>query len=243
MSIIKTDAIILKGFKYGDSSKIVTIFSADSGKFSAIVKGVRNSKSKFSGVFETMNYISLIYNKKENRDLQIISNAECVSTFPEIKENFEKLMIAYKLSDLTSRMMFEYDVSNEVFHLLLNVLTALNNTKTKFDILYVMYQVKFAIIQGINPVQDTEPRNFLEQKFVLRDKDSVSSKNLFSDDSVKIAVNNLEKAEPFDIEKVEIEDSLVNKLQNAYDFHYMIHSDRYGINRSRQIIDELLKKQ
>ena len=100
MSSLKTEAIILKGFKYGDSSKIITLFSQDIGKFSAIVKGVRNSKSKNSGVFENMNLVNVLFNKKDNRDLQFISNAECISSFPKVKENFEKLMVAYKLLEL-----------------------------------------------------------------------------------------------------------------------------------------------
>ena len=76
MNNLKTDAFILSGFKYGDTSKIVTLFSEEAGKFSAIVKGVRNNKSKLGGVFENMNHVNVIFSKKENRDLQFISKAE-----------------------------------------------------------------------------------------------------------------------------------------------------------------------
>ena len=130
MNSLKTDAFILSGFKYGDTSKIVTLFSEEAGKFSAIVKGVRNNKSKLSGVFENMNHVNVIFTKKENRDLQFIPKAECISSFSAIKDNFDKLMVAYKLLELTSKMMYEYDVSKEVYHLLKEAFYCLveNNT-------------------------------------------------------------------------------------------------------------------
>ena len=242
MSNIKTEAIILKGFKYGDSSKIITLFSAEAGKFSAIVKGVRNSKSKLSGIFETLNHVSVIFNRKDNRDLQMISNADCISAYPNVKENFEKLMTAYRISELTSSMMFEYDVSKEVFTLLRDVLETLELSEKNFALLFVLYQVKFSFIQGINPGRTEETRNFLDNKFVLRDKDSVSRENLFDSKEINDAINELNKTEPFEYERVKIDEKLLDRLQNAYDFHFMINTGKYGFSRNRQVIEELSKK-
>lgn len=242
MSNIKTEAIILKGFKYGDSSKIVTLFSSDTGKFTAIVKGVRNSKSKLSGVFETMNHVSVIFNKRDNRDLQSISNAECITSYPGIKDDFEKLLTAYKLLDLTSRMMYEYDTSEEIFTLLSNVLNVLNSAQSNYDVLYLMYQIKFAIIQGIKPAQNIESRNFHDENFVLADKDSITSKNLFSGNEIYDAMKILEKKEPYQCESVDIDTKILDRLQNAYEFHFMVNEGKYGYSRNRQIIEELSKK-
>ena len=242
MSNIKTEAIILKGFKYGDSSKIITLFSSDTGKFTAIVKGVRNSKSKLSGVFETMNHVSVIFNKRDNRDLQLISNAECITSYPGIKDDFEKLLTAYKLLDLTSRMMYEYDKSEEIFILLNNILNVLNAAHYNFDVLYLMYQIKFAVIQGINPAQNIESRNFHDGNFVLSDKDSLTSKNLFSGNEIYEAIKVLENEDPYQYENVNIETKILDRLQNAYEFHFMVNEGKYGYSRNRQIIDELSKK-
>lgn len=241
MSNIKTEAIILKGFKYGDSSKIVTLFSAETGKFPAIVKGVRNSKSKLSGVFETLNHVSVIFNKKDNHDLQLISNADCISSYPGIKDNFEKILTAFKISDLTSRMMYEYDKSEEIFTLLRNVLNVLNTAKSNFDVLYLMYQIKFAVIQGIKPTRNIDSRNFLGNKFVS-DNDTRSSENLFSGTEINEAIRELENEDPYQCESVDIESKILDRLQNAYEFHFMVTEGKYGYSRNRQIIDELSKK-
>lgn len=240
MSSLKTEAIILKGFKYGDSSKIITLFSQDIGKFTAIVKGVRNSKSKNSGVFENMNLVNVLFNKKDNRDLQIISNADCLSSFPKVKENFEKLLVAYKLLELTSKMMYEYDVSKEVFVLLKNVMINLDLADSNFEILYLLFQIKFAFIQGISPINDNS-RNFLQNNFVLNDKDMITSKRLYLDEKLNIKITELLETEIRDFKKITVDKETFTKVQNTYDFHFMINSGKYGYSKNKQIIDELNK--
>ncbi len=39
MSIIKTEAFVLKSLKYGETSKIVTLFTKDFGKMNVVVDG------------------------------------------------------------------------------------------------------------------------------------------------------------------------------------------------------------
>ena len=48
-------------------------------------------------------------------------------------------------------MMYEYDVSKEVFVLLKNVMINLDLADSNFEILYLLFQIKFAFIQGIKP--------------------------------------------------------------------------------------------
>ncbi len=241
MSNIKSEAIVLKSFKYGETSRIVTMFSDELGKFSAVIKGIRNAKSKIGGVFETMNHVNIMFNKKDNRELQFINNADCISSFPKIKDDFDKLMTAYKFSELTNRMMYNYDISREVFDNLRSALYILNSGKTNNDLLFIMYQVKFAVIQGINPVILNDERNFHDGNIVLKDKDMNYSRNLFTESKMVNAINMLYSAEYNDAESIEISGDLTTKIQNAYDYHYMSVAEKYGHNRSRQIIDELTK--
>lgn len=239
MSNIKTEAIVLKSFKYGETSRIVTLFSDELGKFSAVVKGVRNSRSRIGGVFEAMNHVHVIFNKKDNRDLQYVNSADCIASFPKIKENFDKLMTAFKLSELTNRMMYNYDSGKDVFQLLKKSLYLLEKSVAKFEMLFILYQVRFAVVQGINPVPDE--RNFHENNFVLNDKDYRFSRNLFTGKEMMSAVQFLLNSEIDDYIHVEIDEATVKKIQNAYDYHFMSVAEKYGQSRNRQIIDELTK--
>lgn len=241
MNSLKTDAFVLSGFKYGDTSKIVTLFSEDAGKFSAIVKGVRNNKSKLSGVFENMNHVNVIFTKKENRDLQFIPKADCISSFSAIKDNFDKLMIAYKLLELTSKMMYEYDVSKEVYLLLKEAFYCLNNAQTNFDLIFLLYQIRFSIIQGIDPVNN-KIGNFVDNNFVLKDRENFAKGNMFFDNIKKMYIEMLNKKSFSDIELIDKDKELVKQIQNAYEYHFMTSIGKYGFSKSNQIIDELNNK-
>ena len=112
MQIIKTDAFVLKSFKYGETSKIVTLFTKDHGKLNAIVKGVRNYKSRICGTMESMNYISAVIYLKESRDLQLVSNAEYKRSFKGIVNNIDKIEIAYNIIELLNKSVVENYVNN-----------------------------------------------------------------------------------------------------------------------------------
>jgi DNA repair protein RecO (recombination protein O) len=110
MSLIRTEGIILKTFKYSDSSKIVTIFSKNTGKFNALVKGTRNFKSKTTGIYDLINKIDVHFNKKETRDLQVISKAEILDSYGVLKSDFDCLGIAYRIIEIINLSLFRKDV-------------------------------------------------------------------------------------------------------------------------------------
>lgn len=239
MNSLKTEAIILKGFKYGDSSKIITLFSEEIGKFTAIVKGVRSSKSKNGGVFENMNLVNVIFKKYDNRDLQIISNADCLSSYSKLKDNLEKLLIAYKLLELTSRMMFEYDKSKEVFYLLKETMFNLDEADSNFEVIYLLFQIKFAFLQGINPISD-DSRNFVSNYFV-RDNNGMNFNEVFLNKNYDLVILNLLNMEMKNFNNIKMDKNDILRIQNAYDAHFMNCLGKYGLTKNVQIINELNK--
>src|ERR1035438_8785520 len=79
--IIKTEAVVLSKLNYGDSSSIVTLFTKEYGKLSAMLKGGRNPKSKISLIVDPINYLEVIFYNNPSRDLQILSSADFKAHF------------------------------------------------------------------------------------------------------------------------------------------------------------------
>ena len=88
MSLIKTEAIVLRSANYRDKSKIVTLYTKSHGKLGAIAKGVRDSKTRWGGVLQSMGYLNILLYYKENRTLHLLSSAEYIKTYSGIYENF-----------------------------------------------------------------------------------------------------------------------------------------------------------
>lgn len=142
MNVVKSMALVIKSMKYSDTSKIVTLFSIDSGKFNALVKGGRNLKSGFLGKLDSISIVNVIFNKKENRDLQVLRDSEVVCSFKKIKSDFNKLAIAYEIVSLVDACFHDYDKSESAFEIILKVLNLLENSNGNYNSILIFLKLE-----------------------------------------------------------------------------------------------------
>lgn len=69
--IIRTDAVVLRGMDYGETSRILTLFTRRHGIIGAIAKGVRRPGSRFGSTLQPLSVIQAVYYYKAERDLQL----------------------------------------------------------------------------------------------------------------------------------------------------------------------------
>ena len=87
--IVKTDAIVLNSMRFGDTSKIVWVYTKEYGKVSIIAKGAVSLKNKYGGSLEPLSYISLIFYKKYNiNTLQTLKETDLIIPFNNIFANY-----------------------------------------------------------------------------------------------------------------------------------------------------------
>lgn len=159
MSIIKTDALVLKSIKYGDSSKIVSLYSKELGKMKVIIKSARNYKSGMSGKFESLNYLTVILYYKKSRDLQNIYKAEFVRSFGNIIKEFSKLRAAYKIIEILNKSLPDLDPNPVLYDIALDFFTNLNLNESDSEILLLNFQIEFLKLSGLLPEFDIENGN------------------------------------------------------------------------------------
>ena len=102
MSPIKTSAIVLKSIKWKDTSKIITLYTRETGKISVVAKGVRKLKSSYGGVLESINLIEVIIYYSSKRQVQILGAVSLENSFPQIKKDIERTSYAYAILELIS---------------------------------------------------------------------------------------------------------------------------------------------
>lgn len=196
MSFKESEAIVLKGMKYNDTSKIMTLYSDDFGKFNALVKGVRSIKSNQCGIFEDFNHIKVYFNYKSNRDLQIISKSECINSYQNIKTSLLKLEYAYKILEILNKLNYDFDSNRNLFNLTVKSLTFINENLFDSIIVYLFFLLNFIELSGIsiksklNNTESLYVRETFKENFSLNDnKDSYKSEilNIF-----KNGINNIE---------------------------------------------------
>ncbi|NTW55437.1 MAG: DNA repair protein RecO [Chlorobiaceae bacterium] len=149
--IVKTRAVVLKELKYRDQSKICSIYSRDFGKMSVIVKGARNPKNKLNGLFCAGNVIDAVIYRKTGRDLQLVSDANLV-TSPLVPEpDLDRFAVLYRIIDIV-RITTENDEQNlQLFTLLSETLEKLYSPCGDFQLLYAWFLHRFISFLGFQP--------------------------------------------------------------------------------------------
>ena len=120
--IIKTEAVVLSKMNYGDSSNIASLFTEDLGKLSVIIKGARSPKSKYGKIVDPLNYLLVVLYKKESREVQLLSGADIIQHFPEIKNDLDKLSYAYAVAELIKNLVADDELNKKLFKGVIKIL-------------------------------------------------------------------------------------------------------------------------
>lgn len=230
MPTVKTDAFVLKSFKYKDTSKIVTLFTKEFGKINALIKGVRNFKSGKCGVLESMNYVSVILYFRDNRNLQFISSAEYKTYYPGILRDFEKIKTAFKIIDLLSKTIPENEKHSKLFELLKDSFEFLNISGNDNAITYIYFQTELMNHLGITPHFFSDDAEF---ETFFRDIEFTQKKHLH-EFLFKLSNSDLPEIQDFEIDSV-----ITMKVSDIYDRYILTNMHGLTNFQSRKILSEL----
>jgi DNA repair protein RecO (recombination protein O) len=122
---LKTEGIVLRSIRYGESDRILHVYTTDRGRVSAIAKGVRKTKSRFGGRLEPFFRLRLILHEGRS-DLMTVTSVETVEAHPRLREDAAALDGAARACEAVARVFDDGDPHEGVFHLLANQLALLD---------------------------------------------------------------------------------------------------------------------
>ena len=124
--LVKTDAIVLRGRKQGDTSKLATLYTREFGKIEVIAKGAREQKSKFGGALEMFarGYV-VIYKKDKPDQLHLLSDAGLYEPHLGILRSLERIETATRVVELLLRSLHDEESNEPLFTLLSDTLAAI----------------------------------------------------------------------------------------------------------------------
>lgn len=121
-----SEGIVLARKNYGEADRILSIYSKTSGRISLIAKGSRRPKSRKRGHIEVFNLIR--FQAAKGRGIDIMTEAEIIDDFADIRKSLKKISLAYYFSEVTGRMTHEEESNSELFELLIDTLNKLKHT-------------------------------------------------------------------------------------------------------------------
>ncbi|WP_324823832.1 DNA repair protein RecO [Sinanaerobacter sp. ZZT-01] len=147
-----TEGIIFKQIKTVSGRRMVILFSKKFGKISAGTSINEKGKGKSALAMRPFTYGK--YELYKNRDTYHINGAEVIKSYYRIGEDIEKYMCCSYILELTERVLAEDAKATEIFYLLLDFLSLMEERKKKFETLVLAYQVKLLQLFGSMPRVD-----------------------------------------------------------------------------------------
>jgi DNA repair protein RecO (recombination protein O) len=146
--IAKSDAIVLKTMRYGDTSKIVTMYSQKYGKIKCIAKGARTMKSKFGAALEPMTNVALVFYKKENRELHLLSQADILCQYKRNHSDLERMSIGLTMLELANLLSHDEESNPPLYHLLRESLEGLEAAEKNLKNYLFAFEIQLCSIFG-----------------------------------------------------------------------------------------------
>lgn len=140
--IVETEGVVLHGMNYRDTSKIVTVYTKKFGKVKVIAKGVRSQKNKFGSSLEPMTIASLVFYKKEHKDLHLVSKSEIANVLNNVQLNPDRIFTGLALIELVNMVMHDEEENAKVYELLVQSLKAVNQAEKNHLNVLLSFMVK-----------------------------------------------------------------------------------------------------
>jgi DNA repair protein RecO (recombination protein O) len=151
---LKTEAIVLRGIRYGEADRILHLYTPERGRVSAIAKGVRRSKSRFGGRLEPFFRLNLVLWEptRSKSDLLTVTSAETIAGHPRLREHGGAIDGAARACDAVSRLFGDAEPHPGVYHLLANQLALLDREPARATrALALAFRLKLLLAAGFAP--------------------------------------------------------------------------------------------
>ena len=150
MAAQKTQAIVIRTFPLQEFHKIITFYTPDFGKVKAVAYGVKSPKSRLSGSLELLNHGTLLFQHRENRELQNITDFNLIDGFDAIRSDFTRITYGCYFAELVDSIASEGIASPEIFNLLHTTYQALVHADD-VPLLARGFEIKFLDCAGYGP--------------------------------------------------------------------------------------------
>ena len=78
MPLIASEALVLRTYKLGETSKIVVLLTRDRGKVRAVAKGARGGKPRYGSALEPLSEVRVTLHGRQGADLFRLGQCELV---------------------------------------------------------------------------------------------------------------------------------------------------------------------
>lgn len=123
---LQTRALVVGSMRYREADRILTLYTRERGRLSALVKGVRRTKSRVGGRVEPFSLIEAQLYRGTAGSLYTLTGVETTRTFMGARDTLFRMQAGARLLDVVKRAFPEEERHIEAFFLLVRSIAALS---------------------------------------------------------------------------------------------------------------------
>ena len=127
MASEKSRALVIRVIDFSETSCVVTLFSEDFGKISALAKGARRLKSPFESALDLLSLCRVVFLRKSSDALHLLTEAKLERRFRAAARSLPRLYAGYYVAELLRSLTDEGDPHLELFQIANDFLFSLDN--------------------------------------------------------------------------------------------------------------------
>ncbi|MCM3663968.1 DNA repair protein RecO [Mesobacillus subterraneus] len=147
----KCEGIVIRTTDYGETNKIVTLYTREFGKVGVMARGAKKPNSRLAAITQLFTYGQYLFHASTG--LGGLQQGEMISSMRSIREDIFLTAHASYIVDLTDKVTEDRKPNPFLFELLLTTLNYMNEGYD-LEILTNIYEMKMLNVQGLYPVLD-----------------------------------------------------------------------------------------
>ncbi|MBA4535864.1 DNA repair protein RecO [Bacillus aquiflavi] len=144
----KCEAIVIRTTDYGETNKIVTLYTREWGKVGVMARGAKKPNSRLAAITQYFTYGYFLLQR--GKGLGSLQQGEIISSFRSIREDIFLTAYASYVVDLTDKGTEENKPNPYLFELLYQTLNYMNDGYD-LDILTNIFEMKMLNTLGLYP--------------------------------------------------------------------------------------------
>jgi DNA repair protein RecO (recombination protein O) len=147
-----TEALVIGSMRYGEADRIVTLYTRDRGRLSAIAKGVRRVKSKTGGRLEPFSLVRASFHTGRG-SLYTVAGVDTLRTFQGVRDRLFRMEEGARLLASVRRLFPGEEASVPAFNLLVRGIAQLAETSDQAAASNVVLatRLKLLVLLGYAP--------------------------------------------------------------------------------------------
>lgn len=99
-----SEALVLRSVDFGESDRILHLLLPDAGRMTAIAKGARRSKKRFSGTLDLFQHLRVLVDRRKRGGMARLDGATLLRNFGEIRTDPSRFALGCFLLELLDRL-------------------------------------------------------------------------------------------------------------------------------------------